>query len=62
MVVNIVLNAFWIPQYGITGAAYATLISYLLASILGNAFTWHTRPIFWLQIKVMVSLNFLKYR
>jgi O-antigen/teichoic acid export membrane protein len=27
-VVNIVLNIFWIPKYGIIGAAYATLIAY----------------------------------
>lgn len=29
MVLNIVLNILWIPVYGITGAAFATLISYL---------------------------------
>jgi O-antigen/teichoic acid export membrane protein len=27
-IVNIVLNIFWIPEYGIAGAAYATLIAY----------------------------------
>lgn len=53
MVLNIVLNLIWIPTYGIQGAAYATLISYFLASILGNAMTRNTRPIFWLQIRVI---------
>lgn len=30
MVCNVILNLFWIPTYGIAGAAYATLISYSL--------------------------------
>ncbi|WP_285009926.1 flippase [Pedobacter faecalis] len=29
-VVNVVLNIFWIPKYGIMGAAYATLIAYIV--------------------------------
>ncbi len=28
MIINITLNIMWIPKYGITGSAYATLISY----------------------------------
>jgi O-antigen/teichoic acid export membrane protein len=36
-VANIALNMIFIPQYGIEGAAYATLISYVLATYLGNA-------------------------
>ncbi|HJP62281.1 MAG TPA: polysaccharide biosynthesis C-terminal domain-containing protein, partial [Mucilaginibacter sp.] len=31
-IVNIVLNIFWIPRYGIMGAAYATLIAYCVAT------------------------------
>ncbi|TDQ09850.1 flippase [Pedobacter metabolipauper] len=31
-VVNIVLNIFWIPKYGIAGAAYATLIAYFVST------------------------------
>jgi Na+-driven multidrug efflux pump len=49
----VVLNLMWIPAYGIQGAAYATLISYFLAAILGNALTRNTRPIFWLQMHVL---------
>ncbi|RYE10297.1 MAG: flippase, partial [Sphingobacteriales bacterium] len=30
--INIVLNMLWIPQYGIIGAAYATLIAYFAAT------------------------------
>ncbi len=32
--VNIVLNVWWIPRYGIMGAAYATLAAYLVALAL----------------------------
>jgi len=33
MVINIVLNILWIPQFGTIGAAYATLISYSLVPL-----------------------------
>lgn len=33
-IVNVVLNIYWIPIFGITGAAYATLISYSLVPII----------------------------
>jgi len=31
-IVNIVLNIFWIPKFGIIGAAYATLVAYAVAT------------------------------
>lgn len=33
-IVNIVLNIIWIPRFGITGAAYATLIAYFASTFL----------------------------
>jgi O-antigen/teichoic acid export membrane protein len=33
MVVNVVLNIFWIPAYGINGAAWATLVAYTLVPL-----------------------------
>lgn len=33
-VINIVLNIFWIPEYGIMGAAFATLIAYFSSTFL----------------------------
>lgn len=33
MVMNVVLNILWIPHYGIAGAAYATLVSYICAPL-----------------------------
>ena len=36
--VNIVLNLYLIPRYGIIGAAYSTLISYTISGYFGNLF------------------------
>jgi O-antigen/teichoic acid export membrane protein len=33
-VVNIVLNVLWIPRYGIIGAAYATVLTYIMLNVL----------------------------
>jgi O-antigen/teichoic acid export membrane protein len=47
LLANILLNVFWIPRYGIAGAAYATSVSYfflflvtavIYAKISGNEF------------------------
>ena len=48
---NILLNLVWIPKYGGIGAAYATLLAYGVATILGNLFHPKTRPVFNLQLK-----------
>jgi Na+-driven multidrug efflux pump len=31
MLTNVILNLWWIPLYGAEGAAWATVVSYLLA-------------------------------
>lgn len=51
MCLNIVLNYFWLPVFGIMGAAYSTLITYFLVSILLNLFFEKLRELFFLQIK-----------
>jgi O-antigen/teichoic acid export membrane protein len=33
MISNVLLNIIWIPKWGIAGAAYATLVSYILAPL-----------------------------
>jgi O-antigen/teichoic acid export membrane protein len=33
-VMNIVLNVLWIPRYGIIGAAYATVLTYIMLNVL----------------------------
>ncbi len=35
MIVNVLLNIYWIPLYGIVGSAYATLFSYSLVPLTG---------------------------
>jgi O-antigen/teichoic acid export membrane protein len=37
-IINIGLNILWIPKYGMMGAAYATLVSFLVHSIITHIF------------------------
>lgn len=60
-VVNVVLNYFWINQYGGMGAAYATLISYACSSFIALAFYRKTRPIFWMMCKA-ISLQSILFK
>ena len=55
---NIALNFLLIPQYGATGAAIATLISYGIPTVLLPYFLKEARPLFFMFFK---SLNFFKY-
>jgi len=54
-VANVGLNLLLIPHYGGEGAAYATLISYAMASYGALFFYKKTRPIFWMMSKAMFS-------
>ena len=51
--INILLNYFWINEYGVMGAAYATLFSYASSSFFALIFYKKTRPIFWMMCKAM---------
>lgn len=44
--INVVLNLFFIPRFGINGAAFATLITQLGTSYLFDGFNKKTRPVF----------------
>ncbi len=50
-ILNIVLNYFLLPIYGIKGAAAATVIAFAFSGIFGYAFFKQTWPIFILQLK-----------
>lgn len=52
---NIGLNFYFIPEFGIVGAAYSTLISQFIASIGINIFNSRTRVCFMLQIKSILQ-------
>lgn len=54
--VNIVLNAIFLPYYGVIGAAYATLISYMLSATILNGLFKPTRPIFKQQLKAVLAI------
>lgn len=63
-VANILLNFILIPKYAAMGAALATVISYGISAVIGNAFSVRTRPIFFMQLKSLYlsKLWTLKYR
>lgn len=50
--INVLLNLWWIPQYGIIGAAWATLISYAYASFFFLFFAKSTRSQLWQLLRV----------
>ena len=53
--VNVVLNYLLIPDFGVQGAAFATLISYAFASFFSLAIYSKTRPIFIMMLKSIFS-------
>ena len=57
MLVNILLNIFLIPSYGIAGAAFATLASQIVAAYLFDVFSYKTRPMFYMKTKSLLLLR-----
>ena len=53
---NVALNLLLIPQFAGVGAAYATLISYAIASYFSLLISAKTRPVFYMMSKSMVSV------
>lgn len=54
-IANIILNFYFIPEYGAYGAAIATLLSYATASYFSLLFYSKTREVFWMMSKAIVS-------
>jgi len=54
--INIILNVYFIEYFGLTGAAYATLISYSISGYFINALFNKTRDNFILQTKSLVNI------
>lgn len=52
-VINILLNLWLIPLYGVWGAAIATIVSYGVSSYVCLWFFARTRPIAWMMTKAM---------
>ncbi|MBD3795420.1 MAG: flippase, partial [Epsilonproteobacteria bacterium] len=57
MIINILLNLYFIPKYGIIGAAYASLIAYIAAFYLYDLFSSSTRQIFYLKTKSLLLMR-----
>ncbi len=61
--VNILMNLYMIPHWGITGAAWATLISYSIATYFGNLISRKTIKNFVLLSKALLNFwNIQKYK
>lgn len=58
--VNVGLNFVLIPKYGASGAAVATVVSQAVASVLLNAVSKKTRPIFFVQMNSMFFVDSVK--
>lgn len=56
MLINIILNFFLIPKYGIQGAAYTTLISQAVAAYLFDFFNSKTRRMFFMKTKTIIPI------
>ena len=52
---NVILNYFLIPLYGGQGAAWATLVSYAIASFFAVFLYPRTRPVFWLMLNALLT-------
>jgi len=59
LVINIILNYILIPKYGIVGAAYASLISQIIASYLGYLTSVSTWKIFMIQTNAILPIYLL---
>jgi O-antigen/teichoic acid export membrane protein len=60
MIANIGFNFYLIPKYGILGAAYATLISQFMASVLSPLFFRKTRLSFYMMLRSIFFVNIIK--
>lgn len=58
--INIFLNYFLIPNFGIIGAAIATTTTHFLSLFFSNLFFKNSKKIFWIQLKGINPLSFIK--
>ncbi len=61
-VINVVLNYRFIPQFGVVGAAYATVLAQASVSLLYDFFQKETRPMFSMKIKSLSLLQLKNFR
>lgn len=59
MLVNIVLNYWWIPLYGVMGAAVATICSQMIMAYISDYFSPVTRQMFYMKTRSLLMKNIL---
>ncbi|MGZ5191824.1 MAG: MATE family efflux transporter, partial [Flavisolibacter sp.] len=57
--VNVGFNFYLIPLYGILGAAYSTLIAFMVSAYISDAFSSKTRVVFLQKTKSIFFINLL---
>ena len=57
MLANVILNFWWIPIYGVKGAALATICSQIIMYYISDLFTIKTRPIFVMKTRALLMQN-----
>lgn len=57
---NVILNYYLIPIYGVVGSAWATLISYMFANFLSYSFNKNLYSLFIMTIKSLFFITLLK--
>lgn len=60
--VNILLNLYLIPRYGINGAAVATVAAQCIAAVFSNLLNFKTRKIFSIQLQSLNCFNIIRNR
>jgi len=56
-IINILLNYIFINEFGVIGAAYATVITQILSLLILNRFFKETRKIYIIQLKALLLLG-----
>jgi PST family polysaccharide transporter len=59
-VLNILLNFYMIPYYGVVGAALATALSQCISVWISNLFFKVNRPLFWMQTNSILMISSYK--
>ena len=59
-IINIIANVLFIKEYGIIGAAFATLFSYIVAGFLFDIFNKKTHIAFKMKCKSLLFFNYRK--
>lgn len=60
MLANVVLNYWWIPIYGVMGAALATICSQMIMAYISDSFSPVTRQVFYMKTRSLMLKNVLR--